>query len=272
MENPDTKKVWAEFDGSAELKVSLVRDIGRFTVALFASDGNQIRLAGTGTLLTVSNSHYILTAAHVWEEILKTSLRIGVTLEEGINQKFFMDTQTIVPCGPTKPAAWDEWGPDIILLRVPSYHAGSIGTHRTFYQQNVDGQAPPNVDHIHFGVLMGTPEVLGNFTPSYADVQIEAFHSFEVIPRTKDQYDYFDVGVDISSPGSTKTFEGVSGGGLWRVALYRSSTGGIDWALALEGVAFFQFPAENERRVVRCHGPKSVLAAIATSETPSKEN
>jgi hypothetical protein len=80
---------------------------------------------------------------------------------------------------------------------------------------------------------------------------------------SRGEYDYFDVGVDTSDPGMPKTFGGVSGGGLWKVRAYCScSAGRIDWVRSLEGVAFYELDADNDRRIIRCHGLKSVLAAM----------
>jgi hypothetical protein len=44
----------------------LKRDLGQFTVALFGGPG---LFMGSGTLVEVADSHYILTAAHVWRKL-----------------------------------------------------------------------------------------------------------------------------------------------------------------------------------------------------------
>jgi hypothetical protein len=116
---------------------------------------------------------------------------------------------------------------------------------------------------------MGTPHALGTLTTTHADVQINGRIIFDDIEyKTRGEYDYHDVGIDTSSPGTPKTFGGVSGRGLWLVHAYCScSTGGIDWNLSLEGVAFYELPDENDRVVIRCHGPKSISAGLQLANT-----
>ena len=270
-------KVEGALRGSEELRERIIRDLGSFTVALFALSkapkGDHISPAGTGTLLTDCGSHYILTASHVWEDCLRKATKIGITVAEGIRHSFYIDAADIVPLGPPKPATWSELGPDMVLLRVPPEHIGSISARKVFYSPLVDGKAVPEADNFKAWVLMGTPEALTNFTENIPHVQIGGYFAAKDIKyKSKGVYDYFDLGVDISSPGMPKAFGGVSGGGLWRVEAYRSrSTGRIEWTRSLEGVAFFEFPIEAQRRVIRCHGPKSILSAIRYTRAQARE-
>ncbi len=254
--------------GSDELKLRIIRDIGRFTVALFAAfdseKGGRLELAGTGTLLTVGGSHYILTAAHVWEEVLKSAAKVGITLTEDINHGFFMDASTIVPCGPPKPATWNEWGPDIAFLRIPSEYLGSIKAHRDYFNPTVGGRTARTVNNAEVRLLMSTPAAFGIFAQNQADVQVGGcFVNHATRCEIRCDFDYFDFEVDASFPDTPESYGGVSGGGLWTVLIHCScSTGEVDWDQTLEGVAFYQLPIEKGRRAIRCHGPKSILAAM----------
>jgi hypothetical protein len=254
-----------------ELQLTIIRDIGRYTVALFAGfdskEGSKLKLAGTGTLLTIGGSHYILTASHVWEEVLKCADKVGITLTEDIDHSFFMSVKAIVPCGLPKPASWNEWGPDITLLRVPSEYLGSIKAHKDFYSATATGKTKPAGSHIEARLLMGTPAVFGVFTENHAQVEISGLFSDVDAPCVAHgDFDYFDLTVDASSPGSPQSYGGVSGGGLWKVLIRcECPTGNIEWDQGLEGVAFHQSAIENGRRTIRCHGPKSIAAAIPST-------
>lgn len=83
---------------SSELRQQIVRDIGSFTVALFAltktEKGDHVKLAGTGTLVVHGGFHYILTAAHVWHEVLKHATRLGINLAEDIGHRFYIDVKS----------------------------------------------------------------------------------------------------------------------------------------------------------------------------------
>lgn len=91
-------------DEKSVLRERIVRDIGTFTVALFgvfeSKEGDRLQLGGTGTLVAVADSHYILTAAHVWEKVPRTARMVGITLRENADHRFLMEAKAIVPLGP----------------------------------------------------------------------------------------------------------------------------------------------------------------------------
>src|SRR5260370_39465343 len=64
----------AALKADTDLRQRIVRSIGSASVALFALVDDHgkhlLELAGSGTLVIVKGVHYILTAAHVWEEVL----------------------------------------------------------------------------------------------------------------------------------------------------------------------------------------------------------
>jgi hypothetical protein len=147
----DPNEVVTALRTSAELRQRIIRDIGSFTVALFAISDKKIELARTGTLLTFGGLYYILTAAHVWEEKLRFSAKVGIAIAEDIVNKFSVDTRTLVPCGPPRPTTWGEWGPDMTFLRVLAEHLASIKARRVFYNPTVDGVAVLNLTTSRFG-------------------------------------------------------------------------------------------------------------------------
>jgi hypothetical protein len=259
------------FRESHELRLQITRDIGSFTVSLFAlvetKEGERLQLAGTGTLVAAGKAHFILTANHVWEEVLKAASKMGITLTDRIDHHFFIDINTIIPVGPPKQNDWSEWGPDLVFLRVPSEYLGTINAYRSFYDPAVDGRNTLAVDHLQTRVLMGTPEALGRFTPTHAAVEINGYFMPAEFYQTRGDFDYYDFEIDTSPDDIPGSFAGVSGGGLWQVLIYSSqTTGRIDWLRTLEGLAFYQFPSDNSRRTIRCHGPQSIRAMMP-SET-----
>jgi hypothetical protein len=74
----------------------IARDNWIYTVALFAlfhtPEGDLLSLAGTGTLVASGDGHYILTAAHVWHEVLKKADKVGITLREVEIKEYARDT------------------------------------------------------------------------------------------------------------------------------------------------------------------------------------
>jgi hypothetical protein len=261
-------------DPASGLQERIVRDIGLHTVGLLrvsqTKEGERLDLCGTGTLVSFAEDRYILTAAHVWEKLLKTNppTSVGVTLRENIDHKSLIDRAAIVAIGPPKPAKWNEWGPDLVFLRVPPEHVGAIEVHRVFLNLMRKRTAGVNVMCIDLSVLMGTPYELADCTDIHADLQINGmfsapevgpFSPIQAPPSVQRDFDYIDLDMQLALPGVPQTFGGVSGGGLWRVFVYSSPlTGEIEWIKYLEGTAFYEMPIVNQHRVIRCHGPQSI--------------
>jgi hypothetical protein len=252
-------------DDNSGVRESILRSIGIFTVALFAiSDspaGERLDLCGTGTLVAIADSRYILTAAHVWERCLRRARQVGITLKEGVDHCFPIDTNALVPVGPPGPPVSDDWGPDSILLRMPVEYVGRIEVYRAFY--NLERQRRiRDFQCVNTRVLMGTPEALGDFTQKHADISINGFFVAPDAPcYAHGEFDYVDLSVDLAAPGVPQDFGGVSGGGLWLVQVFESAQAGkLDWHVILEGLAFFQSDVVNGHRVIRCHGQKTIQA------------
>jgi hypothetical protein len=269
----ELSEIEAMLRGSGDLRQRIVRNLGSSTVALFAvfdSHGTDLlKLAGTGTLAVVDGLYGILTAAHVWEKVLKSAVKMGITLTDNINHRYLMDVSAIVATVFTDGSdGWNEWGPDIAFLCIPSEFVGGIKAFQVFEDLKVPPQ-PPGVKSLECWVAMGTPEELGTFTQTHATVQISGDF---VDPRShfRGGHDYYDFEVDTQREGMPKNFGGFSGGGLWRVLVYHSPvTGKIDWAQRLKGVIFWQSPLVEGKRMIRCHGSKSILSTAEKATTTS---
>jgi len=256
----------AAIRADTDLRERIVRSIGSSSVALIAlvddRASHRLELAGSGTLVVVNGVYYILTAAHVWEEVLKSALRLGITMTDNIDHKSWIDINAIIPTVCKQDGSkWTEWGPDLALLRVPPEYVGGIEAFHVFEDVATPGK-PMNVACLESWVLTGAPKELGTFSALRAELQISGTF---VSPRyhRRGEHDYFDVLMDTKAPDTPKSFGGVSGGGLWRIMAYISpTTGKIDWSQRLKGMAFYEFPQKDGARVLRCHGPSS-LSAVA---------
>src|SRR2546427_11451879 len=115
-------------DESSVLHGRIVRSLGNYTVALLGISGpkedERLRLAGTGTLVTIAGLYYILTAAHVWDRILNLARAVGITLRENVDHCYPIQRKLIVPFALPRPVESDEWGPDLAFLRIPREFVG----------------------------------------------------------------------------------------------------------------------------------------------------
>ncbi len=96
---PESETLWRRFARDAQICSTPLFSLSK------ASGGDVLRLAGSGTLLAHDESHYILTAAHVWHEVLKHADFVGVTLREVYDHTCLLEVSTILTYGPERPKA-----------------------------------------------------------------------------------------------------------------------------------------------------------------------
>lgn len=246
----------------------IIRDTGMYTTALFAISGSPngdiLQLAGTGTLVVVEETHYILTAAHVWREYLKDSDSIGISLREKHTHKCLVETHALVLGNHIMTGGWNEWGPDLVFLKLPEVKVPEIEAFRVFYRLPDKEVQIPIQGCLETDILMGVPYALGSFEQNHASVAIVGFTVNNLVQLSHDGVDYIDADVSLTPLTTTaKSFGGVSGGGLWRVRIFTNPTSGkIDSIAFLEGVAFYELDVVNGRGLVRCHTLASVVAAM----------
>lgn len=225
-----------------------------------------LRLIGSGTLVEIEGTHHVLTAAHVWHET-RDAEQIGLAL-------------TAYPSGFTIPrdaisekTLWSrenpEWGPDLALLELPRPFVSRIAAHKSFLnlaqQRAMLAAHPPAIGRCWAitGMVGQFSEVQTRPAARLVEASIQGRAFFSAIQQThhRDGYDYFDAGAKVELPGAPSSFRGVSGGGLWEIGLSMTKSGTISWdgKRHFRGVAFWQSPVSDGRRVIRCHGPESTL-------------
>lgn len=245
------------------------RNVGNFSVGLFGVDGSadyrNVCLVGSGTLVSLSGAHYILTAAHVWSGGLDEFQSTGLTLKENVDHCFPI-LNAAIKVREVPGTKFDEWGPDIALLQIPETAVKSIEIYRIFYNLDKDRK---RIEKGHLGarILVGTPGVLAK---GVGRVQVVEMQGMYVSVDTKfydhDKFDLIDLDMDTTLPQVIKDFRGVSGGGLWNVQIFPTGEGNkFDSTEALVGVAFHQLGLRDNIQTVRCHGPKT-LRTLAESD------
>ncbi|MHB8500712.1 MAG: hypothetical protein ACYDCG_12000 [Candidatus Acidiferrales bacterium] len=118
------------YDSSSGLADRIGRDIGSYSTALLSVTGagekEVLRLCGSGSLVSIENEVFILTATHVWN-MMKNSAGVGLRLDEkDVDHKFFIPIGAITTYGPELVSERDPWGPDMQLLKIPSDYAARL--------------------------------------------------------------------------------------------------------------------------------------------------
>jgi hypothetical protein len=225
-----------------------------------------LRLIGSGTLVEIKGTHYVLTAAHVWHQTMDAE-QIGLVLTAHLS-RFAMRRDAI-----SARELWNrenpEWGPDLALLELGRPFVSTIAAYKSFVnlpRQRGTVAVPALEADKKFWAITG---MVGQFSEvhNYPDRQIieanvegRAFFSGILETYQRNGHDYLDAGAKLELPGVPASFGGVSGGGLWEIGLSMTRSGKISWdeKLHLRGVAFWQSAVNDGRRIIRCHGPRSV--------------
>ena len=228
----------------------------------------RLRLIGSGTLVKIEGTYYILTAAHVWHET-RGEEKIGLVLTD--HQSSFMMMPRVYICA---KELWDgkvsEWGPDVALLKLATPFVSTIAARKSFLdlaqQKEAVASCPPATEN----TLWALTGMVGEFSniqthPEARAIEVSvhgrAFFSFVQQVHQHDGYDFFDLGANLQLPGVPSSFGGVSGGGLWQINLSMAKSGTISWdeERYFRGVAFWESEKTDGHRMIRCHGPKSIF-------------
>jgi hypothetical protein len=219
-----------------------------------------LKLAGTGTLMAIGGEHYILTARHVRDEVLAGSDHVGITLKPDVTHRHAIPSSDFTLVGLPRPCEWNEWGPDMVLLRIPAERVGAIEAYRSFW--NPIRRVEVNAEVIEVLVLMGTPAELGTIADAHADLQINGMYLGPEKLQQVGGFDYLDYEIE-QWLGIPRSFGGVSGGGVWRVwLLCPPESDQIEWKMCFHGVAFYQLNIGSNPTTIRCHGPESIKAML----------
>ncbi len=227
-------------------------------------------LIGSGTLVDIKGNLGILTAQHVIDA-LPIDGNIGFIISEQLH-KFSLDVRVlpVIRIGRGKDPST---GPDLGFINLPDMIIGSIKALKSFYNVGLKRdkilENPPEND-LGVWCICGIPDVETRHEgPSKGFETVKGFLGFCGFGGVSKQscrgdFDYFDFDVYYNErTQSPINFGGVSGGGLWQVIIARKPYGElIVKETILSGVAFYQTPLVENKRIIKCHGRKSVYNQV----------
>lgn len=207
----------------------------------------------------------MLTCAHVVEALQKLD-KLGVVgfsqRDKPKRQAPQIETQFCSPLSVGK-SPWTADGPDLAFLRLPESFLSTLGAFCTILNGNLEKQRtllPTPDDTICFDVVVGVvhewtkgPELTPNLATTY-------FNSLANVGRI--ERSFVVGGLDMlefrpvpeQNFSLPKSYEGTSGGGLWRFWV-RNKGGTVNLVRSvLRGVAFWE---TDDRRII-CHGPEGL--------------
>jgi hypothetical protein len=145
-------------------------------------DARPAGLAGSGTLVEISSTHYILTADHVWNEARRwPELALLLAPEGGTPLAIPTDGIAVKRL---RGLQYTAWGPDLALLELPSQVVGTIQGRKSFLnlerRRSMLATNPPKTDKALWAIV-GTVGERSTITHhpqqrmATADIQAKAF-------------------------------------------------------------------------------------------------
>jgi hypothetical protein len=233
------------------------------TTGLFKPQRGGFRSVGTGTFVSIGKVHGILTCAHVIDAIAEEK-RIDLALFPVRDAQHFLPLNVKDHCDFIKfGPSFTEDGPDLGFLRLPPVFFSSIShlvSAKSMERGREDAVAAAEPSQLSVTIVTG---IIAEWTPAAQRTMpftVSGLMSIGHLTRdriTRGEHDLFrfrpDPDENFIAPSS---YEGTSGGGLWRV--YPQPDDGGNVAYRLIGVAFYQ----SEDREIVCHGQASVYGRL----------
>jgi hypothetical protein len=245
--------------------------------------GKEYKFVGSGTLISFGKNDGILTAEHVVnyaaDEKYRLNTKFGGSQKLRISVAEFphdisidVSYLEIETSGARKN---NYYGPDLAFIKIPpspllrelkarkSFVNIGVRVEERFKNASVNAGCSvvtgfPEIDRVH---RMEQSARLGFI--STEQLKGYGFITGQVNQEEVDGYDYLDFGVSYEAGNEAPLrFNGVSGGGVWRVPVIRKKgePPGTEYfdKFYLAGVVFFQEEIVNNQCRLRAHGPKSL--------------
>ncbi len=227
----------------------ILRDISRFSTIMLGEDGSEL---GSGTFVEIDARKGILTASHVAKNINNYHPDINLVIHARYNTGHKIEHKHVHLIGDCNGCPE---GPDIAFIELINQSDVSAINASTKVFYNIDKHISDNplCDSNTLIYICGCPQertVRREFSNEYemlmCSVTINNYYR-------NDGYDYFEFEIVYDNP--IKTFEGVSGGGVW----LRSDRYGLN----LVGVAFYQDIHKDKKIIsIRCHAHESIYNKV----------
>lgn len=269
-------------DLSEKAREDIKQCTANYTVAVIINDIPM----GSGTLVKIDEYYGLLTAEHVVRPPGRPELHLDTTSSNG--------PKLLLPPAPfpggqaiessvlrviTTKRTGDTYGPDLAFIVLPpSPLLRELKARRSFYPlgQDVATKLSTALSDSGFVAFCGFPNsLLLTHKPSLGFTEVKEVRGFAFLTgpdkyEKRAPWDFFELGVSRAEMLDIgESFGGVSGGGLWRIPVYRRKNDpeGSEYVkdMTFAGVAFYEENhLPNGRFFVRAHGPQSIYEKFLT--------
>jgi hypothetical protein len=246
------------------LFASVSARLSHFTIAFIkitpSRDGDDAELLGSGVLVKVSKAHAILTAAHVLP-LLPTSGPLCILLQP-TRTPHLVDAAGVVSLRIARGKI-DAEDPDLGAVILAPPIASALAAKKSFVNLEARREAalstPSDLRNGVWALQGWVNERTSVIKDDENREKTTRFYNFTGFggsdpAPTVDGYDYFDFVYERRSKDlAPHSWGGVSGGGLWQIALKREGSTIVDTSALLSGIAFFQDERSGTPFSIRCH-------------------
>ena len=230
-------------------------------------------LGGSGTLVSVENSHLILTADHVLDNLPDQGI-IGLILPTRSHAHLHRVVLDMAQTQKIRIARGEvaSEGPDLGALLLPAPIVSTLQSIKGFYnlsKRQALYSSAPNID-VGVWILCGMAhEFTREALPERGYNRAKIFRGIcgaGIVSNHRNINGFDYINFEISSKGmygGPQSFEGFSGGGLWQLLTKQTKNREIVILdKILSGVAFYQSELIDRRRSIVCHSRNSVYGAV----------
>jgi hypothetical protein len=222
---------------------------------------------GCGTFVQIDGQFGILTAHHVAAE-LTPPCQLGLILKPETAHRFIIDSNHFTVCEVAIPDKVAE-RPDLAFIGLYPPDVGTIKIYKQFVNLSAERERVlPKPLGLGEGAwfIWGAAACRNTIEPPEGALNpIIGLHGLcgpglAVNETLNSEHDYVDIQVNYGEGYETpKTFRGYSGGGLWQIRIKGINTDSptpTDWIYS--GVIFYQSDVIDQKRILNCHGRRSV--------------
>ncbi len=232
--------------------------------------------AGSGTLVTIDSLHGVLTAAHVADALPKQG-NVGIILSAespAQHQKHVVNMDHVEPPVLFKGDQFGALGPDLAFLRLPDDALGWLKAKNSFYslsKRRDDVLARKVPAKSHTDAIVGIiHELTEDVQSQQRDVRRKNFFAIFCPARPSavrylDTHDLLYMQLANEDEPAFKipnSFEGTSGGSIWRFYVVEKDGKPEVIDQRLIAVPFYQSFAADGKREITCHGSNSIYGAL----------
>ena len=222
---------------------------------------------GCGTFVQIDGQFGILTAHHVATK-LTSPCQLGLILKHEETQQFMIDSSNFIVCEVAIPDRGTE-RPDLAFIGISESDVYTISAHKQFINLSAERDVVlSNPLALNKGAwfIWGAAVERNTIEPPEGMIEtILGLHGLcgpglAVNEEVEPEHDYIDIQVEYREGYDTpKSFRGYSGGGIWQVLIEGINTNSptpTDYIYS--GVIFFQSDVIDQKRLLNCHGRRSV--------------